>query len=157
MRVPDMRPIEVLTPEILATASHWAILGNDIMDVRPTSGLKVPVNENPGLDADPPALEYDGENYWVGMGWSCYPCTLDLDTGISTPQPWPILPGEEEIVEWFGKYGDPTPYYDGDVGMGWRLYDEDDETWTSAFVPARAGAHPALRQDRCWVWEADKK
>lgn len=133
MITPDSRPIGVLTPTILATASHWCIHRKGIADIRPASTLVLRVSD---FDDDLPLLTCEGECYWNDdSGWMCYPCTLQPN-GLVVPEPWPVLDGEEEIEHMRGVSADYVPHY--------RQSD---------------GTHLSPRKGKTgivWVWEKDR-
>lgn len=153
MITPDSRPIGVLTPTILATASHWCIHRKGIADIRPASTLVLRVSD---FDDDLPLLTCEGECYWNDdSGWMCYPCTLQPN-GLVVPEPWPVLDGEEEIEEWRGM---PCRFY-AEVTSSWghtywALFNQK-QGQTAYETDLRPGYHPAPRKGGKWVWEADR-
>ena len=157
MMTPDSRPIGVLTPESLATASHWCIHRKGIADIRPASTLVLRVSD---FDDDLPLLTCEGECYWNDdSGWMCYPCTLQPN-GLVVPEPWPVLDGEEEIEEWRGMAPSEDCLATEMDGM-WDL--ENDAGYTVAPkgepITGREGMRPGPRKGKTcpvWVWEADK-
>lgn len=155
---PDTRPIGVLTPDILATASHWCLYGNGIADARPSSLLML---RPPEFEGDLPLLTCEGECYWNDdSNWMCYPCTLHPDGRIEA-EPWPVLDGEEEIEAWRGiTWGEPLHgaiLRNGELCDVWSLHDDEDGFHTSNHhAPMRPGYHPAPRKGGKWVWDADR-
>lgn len=163
MMTPDSRPIGVLTPTILATASHWCIHRKGIADIRPASTLVLRVSD---FDDDLPLLTCEGECYWNDdSNWMCYPCTLQPN-GLVVPEPWPVLDGEERIDEWFKYHHDRRPAFRKitdiytDPRMWVLLYADGKRAMTAKAMSERPGFHPAPRRDSdgftVWVWEKDR-
>lgn len=167
MRIPDTRPIGVLTAEILATASHWAFRGTNGMLIAANSDIKLHMQTD---DSGNP-------NQWVVVWASsalrpsttCYPCTLQPN-GLVVPEPWPVLDGEEEIEEWSvfaatwqGQAQIAHSLQSTSEGfiLGWtmQVIDEYNDVIAESPHVARPNMHPAPRKGKLgpvWVWEADK-
>lgn len=156
MMTPDSRPIGVLTPAILATASHWCIHRKGIADIRPSSTLVLRVSD---FDDDLPLLTCEGECYWNDdSGWMCYPCTLQPN-GLVVPEPWPVLEGDVEIdaLRGYAQCSDAPDYYYDEQMCWFGIPGGDDGVFP--IVPQKPNMHPALRKGKAgpvWVWEKDR-
>lgn len=150
MMTPDSRPIGVLTPAILATASHWCIRWGD-------NALTVPARE---VTIFSTVIDAYGLTFGSGSEskTTCYPCTLQPN-GLIVPEPWPVLDGEEEIQEWRGM----SCKFDAQVTSNWghtywALFTHMNEE-TAYETELRPSMRPAPRKGKSgpvWVWEKDR-
>ena len=145
----DIRPISILTPEILASSKWWAIIGEHFTDIRLSSDLCITDNGVKG-----PVDIYTGNLY-------CTPVTVDK-YGIPKTGLWPVLDGEEEILEFaaftkrydkwsfFGPFADTrkeTTFY-----LEIRTGDGDVQAMSKLARPPKLGMEPVRRQGNRWVW-----
>lgn len=146
---PDIRPISVLTPEIIASSEWWVIFGRCYTDICWRQELRV---------EDGFVLSIDRCYDKASIDVFCWPCTRDEKTGMVSPVPWPIMEGEEEISRWQNCNGMLTAEYisKNQVGLWLQVPHEcGSKVNTSPVVHARIGFHPAPRQGGKWVWEKD--
>lgn len=141
---PDMRPLSVLTVDILQSSEWWMIVCNDYTDTRRSSAMI--------LYGD--ALETPYEIYVLDDdSIQCSPATRD-EHGRPNFSAWPMLEGEEEIERFRNATLDQWELVRvTDWAGGWALKMLGEYEIT---IDLKDGYHPAPRQGGKWVWEADQ-
>lgn len=152
---PDIRPISVLTLEIITSSEWWVIFGRCYTDICRRQDLRIGIGFVYVTDSiGARYFYYDVDSIDV----FCWPCTRDEKTGMVSPVPWPIMEGEEEISRWQNCDGILTAEYisKDQVGLWLQVPHEcGSKVNTSPVVHARIGFRPAQRQGGKWVWEKD--
>ena len=142
----DIRPISILTPEILASSEWWAFIDEHFTDIRLSDELLWSFSINLTSYADIV---------------KCCPVTRDK-YGMHHAAPWPVLDGEQEIEEFtafaerydtwplFGPFADTrkeTTFY-----LEIRTGDGDVQAMSKLARPPKLGMEPVRRQGNRWVW-----